>query len=333
MKKSLFTIVLALCYQSNFAQTLTHANTSPVPGDVYYKHLCDTTGVTHGASGTGVTWNFSSLVTNLEDSALALGCASTPKCDSFPESTVVIKRNYFYVYTKTNSSEYTSLGSYSTTGAGTLQKYEDAIREFKYPVSYGTSQQDTGYFNYSGINIYFYDSTLADATGTLYLPYDTITNVLRIRKKSELEVRLASGSIIDKSVNLIYQWYKDGYHNPVLSITYADTNLSGNYYITNVTYDDISKLPPTGIEELENSGNKLLVYPNPAKNEIKIQTSGRIEDDSIFIIADMVGRSYNCTINKNNNQPIIDVSGLNEGIYRLTIKTKTSVQSVTFTKN
>lgn len=66
---------------------------------------------------------------------------------------------------------------------------------------------------------------------------------------------------------------------------------------------------------------------------ITISRFGLIEDDSIFIITDMVGRSYNCTVNKNNNQPIIDVSGLIEGIYRLTIKTKTSVQSVTFTKN
>jgi hypothetical protein len=93
---------------------------------------------------------------------------------------------------------------------------------------------------------------------------------------------------------------------------YADPNGPGN----NLYIDDINIInaPATsGIRQIADIGNELTVYPNPAKDIITIE--GLTENKTTAItLSDMLGREiYSQTTTSANC--VIDVSGLNSGVY------------------
>jgi hypothetical protein len=62
--------------------------------------------------------------------------------------------------------------------------------------------------------------------------------------------------------------------------------------------------------------NRILVYPNPAKDNLFFNYTSTSALDSKITIYDLQGRSIiNTTVN--SNQGFIDISSLNDGIYML----------------
>ncbi|MBV7267884.1 T9SS type A sorting domain-containing protein [Winogradskyella luteola] len=92
---------------------------------------------------------------------------------------------------------------------------------------------------------------------------------------------------------------------------------------SNITYKDYAyeSTPNTQIATGANALNvnefeltkKINIYPNPAKNSITINYEFQTNDSKI-IIYDLSGRLVNQTMLSNNNN-IIDISGLNSGVY------------------
>ena len=117
-----------------------------------------------------------------------------------------------------------------------------------------------------------------------------------------------------------YQWIDCDNGNAAIQ---GETNQSytpstnGNYAViitdgSCVDTSDCATISTIGLNSLENS-TKIELYPNPAKNNLKIISSGTIEE---FLIFDMYG-----ALVKKGNSSIISLENLHAGIYIIHVET------------
>ncbi len=263
MKKiHFFTAILALSFGSINAQiTITAATNNPVVGDVLFFHTCDTTGITKGASGASVTWNYSALVQTSLDTSSYVTCASTPYCDSFPTSTIAATDNHGnYSYYIANTNAFSYLG-YEYTGYSL--HYSNPIDYGYYPLTYNSVHVDTGINPLGSSSITYLDSFKCDGYGTLILPTGTYTNVLRVHE-TQYAVEGPTPSYSWRSE--YYLWYTPGIHGSVLYMGY-DTTGSGTPHISYVGY--ISRTT-TAVPETGSAKSSIMLYPNPANELLHI---------------------------------------------------------------
>ncbi|MGB0884429.1 MAG: T9SS type A sorting domain-containing protein [Flavobacteriales bacterium] len=88
--------------------------------------------------------------------------------------------------------------------------------------------------------------------------------------------------------------------------------------------NSLTTSPALGSNEIE-AGNLFTVYPNPAKNEIKIQVSDN-QENAILSIADVSGKIQLSTTLNSGNQSV-DVSTLTKGLYLFELKTATETRT------
>jgi hypothetical protein len=67
--------------------------------------------------------------------------------------------------------------------------------------------------------------------------------------------------------------------------------------------------------------NMLIVYPNPASNDIKVTLNGNSSPMSEIVIMDIMGREVRRATNLNTFSQQVNLNGLNAGIYFANIKT------------
>lgn len=89
---------------------------------------------------------------------------------------------------------------------------------------------------------------------------------------------------------------------------------------------EMPEIPEDGIDELSTS---LLLYPNPVKDILHIITETEVEE---IVIYDAFGRLLVTETPSHQDEMIIDVSGLNKGIYFVMIKTNDDVVMKKFVK-
>lgn len=324
MKTNLF-ITLFMCISVGaIAQpTLTASTSNPIAGDVFNEHKCDTTHVTSGVSGASVTWNYSSLTTTSTDSIKFVTCASTPYCDSFPGSTLGLYTAFdtSYSYFVTDVNKFAETGQRTTTG---LAHYSRPINMLSYPITYPNIKLDTGYgYSYGTFLsvMHIYDSTYADGYGTLILPSDTFTNVLRLHMVMTHVDSIPAFSFGMSTKIELYMWLVSGIHYPVLVMGF-DTS-SGHRHISSVSYYRTS---PVGIKVVVNNVQELQIAPNPVNENLGIKFT--LQDNSaILTITDITGRiidNINQTELKSGENNInYSVNGLNAGLYFINLKTST----------
>lgn len=98
------------------------------------------------------------------------------------------------------------------------------------------------------------------------------------------------------------------------TLTYTFTDING---CVNADTDSIFVLDCTGINQLQFNNNEVLIYPNPAKNKILVETNGFIADE--LIIYDINGKvllTYKPTFKLSE----MDISVLNSGTYFVKIR-------------
>ena len=81
-----------------------------------------------------------------------------------------------------------------------------------------------------------------------------------------------------------------------------------------------------GVESIVELGSSFNVYPNPAKNQIFVETEMNIEEISVY---DTFGRLMTTV---NGQQKTVDVSELNNGVYFVRIKSNNEVITRQFVK-
>jgi hypothetical protein len=109
----------------------------------------------------------------------------------------------------------------------------------------------------------------------------------------------------------------DGVHNK--GLIYAATYGRGLFYCNNFWQ-------PIGINEIFDSNDKnlsLLVYPNPAINNVNIEIEGTTNSDALISVYDISGRlvsSMTNMISQGSNVINIEISNLNKGTYLVVTK-------------
>ncbi len=116
-----------------------------------------------------------------------------------------------------------------------------------------------------------------------------------------------------------------GYKTTYAAITLNDANISANgvdfrQYLTSkiiIPYTD-----RTDIKTISSNGD-LKIYPNPTSGELNIQWTNQQTRNADLEITDVIGRKlYKSVISMNasSGQVQVNVNGLNEGVYMITIK-------------
>ncbi len=83
-----------------------------------------------------------------------------------------------------------------------------------------------------------------------------------------------------------------------------------------------------GIDQIENDKNKIIVYPNPAQDFVKIQSENNMQSVELY---DLRGRLIsNETVGIQNHE--INISDLSKGVYLLKIKTNNSTETIRLVK-
>ncbi len=315
MKKITFLsmfIVLLISGRIIAQPTLTAANSNPVVGNTFIQHQFGY--IVPGTSGANASWDFSgvpALTTITHTYSLP---SATPYAAQFPNANLASKINsggtIYYSYFNASNSSYTFNGMNIPTML-TSMPYTDPEKLLSFPFTYNSTFTDTFATTISGYDRHGTVTMIADAYGSITLPYGTITDVLRV-KSTQTYADYSSGSAVTNYVSTNYYWYKPGIHYCVfqLSQLYVNGNLNKQYGL----YLDQSNV---GITDNALTQNTINCYPNPAKDKItidllQIPTSNK----NNITVSDLSGKELiKQELNQFSNKTEIDISSLSAGIF------------------
>jgi GH35 family endo-1,4-beta-xylanase len=196
-------------------------------------------------------------------------------------------------------------GNWASTDSGSLEVIGAETINNKIPGCVGAQTTVEG----DGIEV-FLSETVSDPTGSL----------------ANWQLRVGTAYVELSAIN-----YKPGYDS-VLVITLANTLTASDkakiYYdrgtLTGKSgywLDDINQKVDNKVATTvkNNSTKNLLVYPNPFNNELTLECDGCEYFDEI-LITDVLGREVKHLTNYSQDHALIDVNGLEKGIYILYLK-------------
>jgi hypothetical protein len=345
MKKTVLTAATALAsFTAVYAQpTLTAATNTPVPLEVFFGHVCDTTTVTQGSSGAAVSWNFSTLTTTGYDTLSFMACSVTPYCDSFPGSNLVSYDGATYGYLTASPTGIVEIGG--AQAGPVYAHFTKTPHIIYYPLTYLSTLVDTGVASANAIvsgfsahiAITIYDSFVCDGYGTLILPTGTFNNTLRIHEITYTKTVITVSGIPFSTTNSraeSYQWCDSNFHTYLLNIG-LDTAGGSALHVSSVTY--YAHAPALELQNTATASN-LEVYPNPANELLNLKFNLADSKNSSVTMTDLLGREVanigSCKLNDGENNISIPVSGIPAGIYfvRLNNGDASSSQKVVVTR-
>lgn len=314
--KRVLLLVLCLTQLCISAQpTLTGANTNPQVGETF--SLQAIAYESEGSAGANVTWDFSDIVpsgtTYNFDFVVP---SSTPYVSHFPEATVAYEFSGSYDYYLADANTFTRLGAQTST----LLDYANPQDHLRYPFTYNSTYVDTfsGTFVSGGVT---YDrsgtfTSEADGYGTLILPDDTLTDVLRIKSIEEY-TDLYTISGIPGSITYMLEasrWFKPGIHYSVLSFTHFESSISGPQLSG-------AYLNPTtvGMQETQAKNFSMSVSPNPASSNatvyIEVKQREQVEVTVLNALGQQVATLENGMLSPGTYNYSMDVQDFPRGVY------------------
>lgn len=308
------TIILAFLAlnSATIAQELTAAVHQINVGDSYTWFEADTAGVMAGPSGSGQTWNFSSISLSTNQITLDyVDPSTTPSSADFPSANVAQYDGTDYTYYNSTS---TMLESYGTSANSTI--YTDPHLLFNFPFAFNDQISDVfeGAYDAAGTpsSRDGESTTTADGTGTLITPTNTFNNVLRTRMEVTMidSVEAFGNTIVTTTDQDIYQWYDPNAKFPLMQIVYLTSTTESGGQVFNTTTNKLVYVnsDAVGLEEETNSPI-ISMYPNPANNILNIAAKGDVDVSIYSVLGEIVLST------SGNNSFSIDVSSLTEGSY------------------
>jgi hypothetical protein len=277
MKKiSAFSIALLLSICCFSQITLTHSKHALKAGDVQIMHRAEY--IEPGIGGAGQIWNFLNLKFTGEEKNYMLDATTVEKYGVLPSATVAINTggDYHGMF-RITPAENDNVGHF---GKDYHMIFTQPHRRMVYPFTYGNYYSS----NFSGYGVYADDATTditgdysfeADAYGTLILPNNVLTNVLRV--KHTLSRYEFARCFFSETHQTRYLFYSDNQRYPVFSILESvqinnnrDTTwhrLSAvNESVHSISVDDpVIEKSATQRKEYVHS-----VFPNPFNEEFKV---------------------------------------------------------------
>lgn len=298
---------------------LTEANHAPTSGDVFSTFQCDSTGVTAGASGTGATWDFSTLIVHSSMLNNYTSVVSTNTANlGYLEVKSSLTNTSYYSSSPGNLSYY---GGNITAGAynATINYTTPAIVAV-YPMSLNTTTSNatggngtiTGFGN---VTFTGNSNVIADGTGTLILSGRTFTNAIRLKTTQTLAI---NGGVANVTLtNYDYYSIADS-KRPLVTISSSTlSSFAGTSTQTVVTMQ--ANHTVVGINEANQNAYLVSAYPNPAVSDINFVLNN--ENATTVLAYDLTGKLANSS-NFENGKSTMNVSSLNQGIYFYSIVDK-----------
>jgi hypothetical protein len=332
MRNIFIILFLLFCflYSNIYSQLILTSAYNPAAGDMARYFYCDTTGIVPGDSGINKNWNFGNLQVNDSSIANYVDPQNTPYFSLFPTANVAsfngIQPSNVYSYYETSSDFYAYLG-YAYPGFQEILANTEYLMQ--YPFTYNSTYSD----NYSGSGMlsgFSFSVTgtidkIADATGTISLPFGTYSNALRI-KSIQTETDSAAGiQYVIKISSVEYSWYVDLFKFPVLTIynyvniDNGDTTIGKEVYYCNSQLIGITKNSnslPVSFKLFQN-------YPNPFNPVTKIRFAipplRGVRGMTKIIIYDVLGREVTSLVNQEltpgKYEVEFDASNYPSGVY------------------
>lgn len=318
----------AFGFQCN-GQTLTNGGSNYQLGSQFT--TVSTSYFSEGPSGSGQTWDFSTLSGTPINSSV-VNPASTPSGASFPSANIAIydQTSNAYQYYTTTSSVLSSLGISTTQTDIAYSDPEDFLR---YPFALGDSYTDTFAATFvSGVTFYRTGTTTvtADATGTLITPAGTFNNVVRVHFVQDYQDSAYIGfPQVSTYINDQYIWYQNGTPAPLAATYTFTTNPGGTsqngFYIDNIVLSN---------DEIQLENNNISLFPNPANEELSITWTPELGNVENIRIIDLSGKQIRQVANVNsvNGSIAMDIDDLTAGIYFVSMATENTTITKRFIK-
>jgi hypothetical protein len=127
------------------------------------------------------------------------------------------------------------------------------------------------------------------------------------------------------SVDALCRIYWNAITDTVICISHIVDIVNENYEASNAMIGGNCVAVPSIAVEENGSTIALTVFPNPAKDLVNITMGLMQTEDVSLVITDALGRTAYTNIYKNiNNQTVqVDLGGLSDGVYNLTLQTNT----------
>ncbi|MBL7902686.1 MAG: T9SS type A sorting domain-containing protein [Bacteroidia bacterium] len=324
--KHLFTSFLFFTGLQIGTAQLTQANHAPANGDLYDTWQCDSTNVSLGASGAGVTWNYSSVATRSSIvnsySAVTSTNAAYPQANVFLSASPIL--NGYYKSTATGLEYYG--GNVVVGSVAAVLNYSAPLVAANYPMNLNTTTTSVtgGTINITAplsVSGTFTGTALiyVDASGTLNLPgAATYTDVLRVITSQTVDFVTFVGSGTLTQVN--YDYYGGGVKSSLFTISTATAVTSlGTFTQTLVTRYKTPASPPNAIPESGSEAFSYQVFPNPGKDVVEFTTNNSMAVE--VVVSDITGKEL-ANYSLENGSYKMNLGAFTNGVYFYTIKSE-----------
>lgn len=310
-----------------FAQTLDQGNIAPVLGDQYTLHLAQY--LPPGNSGSGQTWNFAGITSLTTGDVIYVSVASTPNGSNYPQATLAAMQSGYADYFKLTSAGLEMVGAELP---GVTFHFGDPEMYLQYPSSMGTTWSDTWTATYiindTIVNRSGTVTGNVDGTGTLVMPYGTVSNVVRV-KVVENYSDAAQGITVATFVSTNYYYYKPGIHSPLVQTSRLITTSHGTPSTSqHAKWLDGSQV---GIQELLQNAIGVDLYPNPASNSSTMvfsSSNGGSHSVDVLDANGRVVRHEDLMVQPGIYRQDLDLQGLPSGHYMVRITAKDGSQGM-----
>lgn len=317
--RSLFAALFFFSLVSQAQPVLTSPGVNPVIGDHYTLHYGNY--LPPGNSGNLQAWDLSALTVT---STVAYTLASIAQAPTQQFSTTSnIQMNDGTVYSFFNLSSAVYAGTGSRAGSTVTIIHTDAEDLLRFPFSYNDSYTDGWAATFTLSNIAFNrtGSTAVsyDGYGSLQLATGLYPNVARVCvQQSYTDVSAFNTTTY---INDQYLWYMNGHHQALAGVFSSTVNGSpssqGAFYSADTVFF-------TGGKTIKGESHELLVYPNPARDEVQVSWSGHLPGAGQLQVLDGAGRPvYSKQIPAGQAGPLsIRLADIAPGLYLLRLSSE-----------
>lgn len=303
------------------AQTLVDPGNVPVVGNTFLVHA--TAYTDPGAAGSGITWDFSSLLTDSLITFEVIDVGASQWASTFPDAEYAVTDGSDTLFYSVSANGIEREGEDATfqllTAAEVQVPYTDTKLDLKLPASMGTTWSDiyAASFDVGGIVGVINRSGAVngevDGVGTLVLPDVSIDNCLRVHTRLDETNTAALG--VAYHTRDEWAWYTEWQKHPFLRVI-SDTIDVPAFSITQILrtvqwMDTVN----VSVNEVPGANNGVLVMPNPASDRLVVvnMTTGRMTSVQLLDATGRVVRHLPVPVSSTSVE--VDVRGLHAGCY------------------
>ncbi|HIF14210.1 MAG TPA: hypothetical protein EYQ86_02320, partial [Bacteroidetes bacterium] len=228
------------------AQITINFGDYPVIGDIHKYDSTNIGGLTAGAAGANITWDFSNISGNYNFSRNFIAPSASTYSAAFPGANMVIQDAEAETFLDVNATKVEMLGIVMDIGLGawTVVPFTNTLTSINFPTDYTDSFSDTYDFDITvdgsslgadSVNVTSTASVLStiDAYGKLITPNDTVECLREYVEHTSTTVVNAYVAILGSwtqiqsttSTDYSYTWVAMGHGSGVMEVT---TNSLGN---------------------------------------------------------------------------------------------------------